>query len=56
MLGHALGTVLQEQAGPALFQTVEEIRRAAINQRRRATPPLPGSRAISHPATSGGNS
>jgi phosphoenolpyruvate carboxylase len=39
MLGNALGTVLQEQAGPALFETVEEIRRAAIRQRGRGTPP-----------------
>ncbi len=38
-LGIALGTVLREQAGAALFDTVEELRRAAITQRRRVSAP-----------------
>ncbi len=38
-LGAALGTVLREQAGAEVFGIVEELRRTAISQRRRAVPP-----------------
>ncbi len=39
MLGNALGTVLDEQAGSELLQAVEVLRRTAINRRRRVDPP-----------------